>query len=335
MNLYNFEVPADRIAKYPTPERTASRLLMHSRSTGQLSHQHFYDLPNLLSPGDLVVMNNSRVIPARFWGTKPTGGRVQLLVERIEDSHHFLTHLKASKAPAPQSRIHLEGLPSIQLLEKIGSFYRCYSEIPVLQLLEAIGHIPLPPYIVRASEDFDTIRYQTVFAKHDGSVAAPTAGLHFDEALLQKLQEREIRTAYLTLHVGAGTFQPLRTDDLDAHVMHHEYMDVDEALCETILETRARGGRVIAVGTTTMRSLETAALSGTLQAHQGNTNIFIRPGFPFKVCDGLITNFHLPGTTLLLLVAAFIGEEATMRLYEEALSSGYRFYSYGDASLLL
>ncbi|MFA5959282.1 MAG: tRNA preQ1(34) S-adenosylmethionine ribosyltransferase-isomerase QueA [Tatlockia sp.] len=333
---FYFELPEALIAQYPLATRSASRLLAYDRQTREYRHQHFNDILHFLQEGDLLVLNNSKVIPARLYGYKASGGRVELLVERLCEGDTFLAHIKASKTPKAGTIIHLEGQWQLQVINKIDDLYHCRSFGNRDAMLDAIGHIPLPPYITRADEQSDLERYQTVYARHKGSVAAPTAGLHFDEALLQALQNKGVRLAYSTLHVGAGTFRPVRCEALKDHKMHSEALVIDEALCEAVNETKARGKRVIAVGTTSMRSLESAALAdGTLKPAQMDTTIFIYPGYQFKLCDGLITNFHLPESTLLMLVSAFIGHSEAMALYQEAIAKGYRFFSYGDASLLL
>lgn len=333
---FYFDLPEELIAQYPLPNRGDSRLLAYSRETKEINHRHFNDIVDLLAPGDLLVMNDSFVIPARLFGHKASGGKVELLVERMQTSATFMAHIKASKAPKPGTIIYLDGEWSIEVNAKQDDLYQCTviaGEIDAL--LEDIGHIPLPLYITRGAGNTDVNRYQTVYAKHKGSVAAPTAGLHFDEAMIHRLLARGIQIDYVTLHIGAGTFRPVREESILAHKMHHEWFRVSETLCERIKQTKASGHRVIAVGTTALRSLESAALSGELCPAARDTNIFIYPGFQFKVCDGLITNFHLPESTLLMLVSAFIGHKETMALYQTAIAAGYRFYSYGDSSLLL
>jgi len=275
------------------------------------------------------------VIPARFYGVKETGGKVEFLIERLQNDDTFLAHIKASKAPKSGMRIHLDKGWQIQVIAKHDDLYHCKAIGDIEELLQEIGHIPLPLYITRQDEHLDQERYQTVYAKYKGSVAAPTAGLHFDEAILNELQSRGINLAYSTLHVGAGTFRPVRTDSIFEHKMHSEQYMVSQELADAVNDTRANGGRIIAVGTTALRTLESAAHNGRLQACEGDTDIFIYPGYQFKLCDGLLTNFHLPESTLLMLVSALIGREQTMALYQEAIHQQYRFFSYGDASLLL
>lgn len=332
---FHFDLPDELIAQYPLANRSDSRLLHYSRETGQYGHHQFKQLPDLLEPGDLLVMNNSKVIPARFFGTKETGGRIEFLIERLLSDNTFLAHIKASKTPRSGMKVYLEKNWQVRIIEKQNDLYYCQAEGDIDTLLQEVGHIPLPPYIDRSDEGLDSDRYQTVYAMHKGSVAAPTAGLHFDDDVLSKLKEKGIQLAYSTLHVGAGTFRPVRCHALADHVMHYEQFVVSEALCDAVNTAKANNQRVIAVGTTAMRSLESAASDGRLTPCSGDTNIFIYPGYQFKICDGLLTNFHLPESTLLMLVAALIGHAETMALYQEAVLQRYRFFSYGDASLLL
>ncbi|WP_347251652.1 tRNA preQ1(34) S-adenosylmethionine ribosyltransferase-isomerase QueA [Legionella sp.] len=332
---FYFDLPEELIAQYPIPNRSDSRLLAFDRQTGLCTHRQFKDIIDFLQPGDLLVMNNSKVIPARLHGHKASGGKVELLVERLLAEDSFLAHIKASKAPKADTIIHLNKDWQLKVICKVDDLYHCRVLGNAEQMLEEIGHIPLPLYINRPDESVDAERYQTVYALHKGSVAAPTAGLHFDQALLQRLKNKGVNIAYSTLHVGAGTFRPVRTDAIKDHKMHSEQFTVSEALCQIVNETRAAGKRVIAVGTTSMRSLESAAENGMLKPCSRDTDIFIYPGYQFQICDGLITNFHLPESTLLMLVAAFIGHAQTMMLYQEAIAQKYRFFSYGDASLLL
>lgn len=333
---FNYFLPPDLIAKYPLPNRSDSKLLVYDKSLGQISHSYFKSLTNFLKAGDLLVFNNSKVIPARFFGTKETGGKVEFLVEKIIDKHNFVAHIKASKAPKNNSTINLTHDFKITVIEKEDALYFCRSNVDIHLVLDSIGHMPLPLYIDRGDDNSDTIRYQTVYAKELGSVAAPTAGLHFDDETFLRLKENGIKTAYTTLHVGAGTFQPVRTEDIYEHKMHKERFIISQELAEQVNATKADGGRVIAVGTTALRSLESAATSNnTIEIGDRDTDIFITPGYEFKICDGLITNFHLPESTLIMLVSAFIGHKQTMDLYAEAIANKYRFYSYGDVSLLL
>jgi len=332
---FHFDLPPELIAQYPLEQRSDSRLLTYDRQSGGSSHRQFKELPDLLEAGDLLVMNNSRVIPARFYGTKESGGRVEFLLERLLDEQSFLAHIKASKTPRANSFIFLEKNWRVRVVAKIDDLYHCRVDGSVDTMLADVGHIPLPPYIDRQDEAMDQERYQTVYALHKGSVAAPTAGLHFDKQLLTRLEEKGVDLAYSTLHVGAGTFRPVRTEKVTDHVMHYEQYSISESLCEAVKRAKANNKRVIAVGTTAMRSLESAAAQGELKACHGDTNIFIYPGYQFKLCDGLITNFHLPESTLLMLVSAFIGHPEAMALYQEAIAQRYRFFSYGDASILL
>lgn len=332
---FYFDLPPELIAQYPLANRSDSRLLIYNRESREHGHYQFQEIADFLNPGDLLVMNDSRVIPARLYGHKATGGKVELLVERITGEFTFLAHIKASKALKAGGIIHLDQGKHLTILERQDDLFVCQTQTEVLPLLNQLGHIPLPPYITRNDEQLDEDRYQTVYAKYEGSVAAPTAGLHFDESVLASLKSRGVNVAYVTLHVGAGTFRPVRTDDIKEHKMHSEQFTVSDELCAAVAATKAAGNRVIAIGTTALRSLESAARSGVLQASSGDTDIFIYPGYQFKVCDGLMTNFHLPESTLLMLVSAFIGHQEAMNLYQEAISQGYRFFSYGDTSLLL
>jgi S-adenosylmethionine:tRNA ribosyltransferase-isomerase len=332
---FYFDLPPDLIAQYPLANRSDSRLLTYDSKIGEYGHHQFRDIADFLAPGDLLVMNDSKVIPARLYGYKTTGGKVEMLVERITSETTFLSHIKASKALKPGAIIQLTEMDKIEILSRQDDLFLCQTAIPTLELLERIGHIPLPPYIVREDEGLDKDRYQTVYAKEKGSVAAPTAGLHFDDGVFTSLKARGVEVAYVTLHVGAGTFRPVRCDNIRDHKMHSESFSLSATLCEAVKAAKSRGNRVIAVGTTALRSLESAALSGELTPCHRDTDIFIYPGFSFKVCDGLITNFHLPESTLLMLVSAFIGYEQAMALYQEAIRHRYRFFSYGDASLLL
>ncbi|MDP3704891.1 MAG: tRNA preQ1(34) S-adenosylmethionine ribosyltransferase-isomerase QueA [Legionellaceae bacterium] len=334
-SAFNFDLPIELIAQYPLPSRSDSRLLVYDRKTDKHEHHEFKHLADFLRSGDLLVMNDSQVIPARLYGHKASGGKVELLVERLLSNDDFWAHIKASKSPKAGTVIHLDHDWQLTILRKEDDLYHCQVNGDVDAMLHDIGHIPLPPYITRSDESLDLNRYQTVYARYKGSVAAPTAGLHFDKTVLSHLQAKGIEIAYATLHVGAGTFRPVRSDDIHDHKMHYERFTVSEALCEAVAKTKRAGGRVIAVGTTALRSLESAASDATLQACTRDTNIFIYPGYTFRVCDGLITNFHLPESTLLMLVSAFIGHEQAMNLYRIAIEQRYRFFSYGDASLLL
>lgn len=335
---FHFDLPRRLIAQQPLAQRTASRLLALDGASGEVQDLQFRDVPDCLRPGDLLVFNDTRVIPARLFGAKETGGRVEVLVERVQGEHQVLAHVRASKAPRPGSRLLLEGdLPAL-VNGRQGELFELHFETgqPVIQVLETRGHMPLPPYIERTADSRDEERYQTVYARKPGAVAAPTAGLHFDDALLRKVVSQGVETAYVTLHVGAGTFQPVRVDRIEEHRMHSEYLEVDEFVCEQVAAARERGGRVVAVGTTAVRSLESAARAGggVLQPYRGETDIFIYPGYRFQIVDALITNFHLPGSTLLMLVSAFAGHAHVMAAYRHAVEQEYRFFSYGDAMFI-
>ncbi|MCX7114794.1 MAG: tRNA preQ1(34) S-adenosylmethionine ribosyltransferase-isomerase QueA [Gammaproteobacteria bacterium] len=333
---FHFDLPSELIAQYPLPNRSDSRMLVFSRQSQTIKHEQFKDLLTFLKPGDLLVFNNSKVMHARLYAQKQTtGGNVELLVERCLSPVQFLAHIRASKAPKPGQILNLSDGTPIWVEGKDAGLYQCRAEKPILDILDQLGHVPLPPYIQRQDEDPDLTRYQTVYAKSAGSVAAPTAGLHFDKPMLDALSQAGIQTGFVTLHVGSGTFQPVRTEWIHEHRIHCEWLSVDEALCQQVKATKASGGRVIAVGTTALRALETASQSGVLTPFSGDTTIFIYPGYVFKTVQGLLTNFHLPESTLLMLVAAFIGFDETMAMYQEAVKERYRFFSYGDVTLLL
>jgi len=331
---FHFDLPPELIAQYPLPERTASRLLTLINESVQ--DHLFTDLTELLQSGDLLVFNNTRVIPARLFGVKDTGGKVEVLVERVLDKYRVLAHVRASKSPKPDARLLLEDGVEVTVLGRQGELFELKFEgdSSAISQLEQHGHIPLPPYIEREDELNDRDRYQTVYAKEQGAVAAPTAGLHFDQPLLDKLTDMGVSFTFITLHVGAGTFLPLRVDKIADHHMHAEYIEVSDDVVEAVQQTRANGGRVIAVGTTSVRALESAVQHEEILAYSGDTNIFITPGYQFKVVDGLITNFHLPESTLLMLVCAFAGYDEVMAAYRHAVENSYRFFSYGDAMLL-
>jgi len=333
---FDFSLPPELIAQHPAPERSASRLLDGRGATP--ADRLFRELPGLLDPGDLLVFNDTRVIKARLYGVKASGGAVEVLVERVLPDHEVLAHLRASKSPRPGSVLRLAGAFDAEVLGRggpDGSLFHLRFPSDPLALLAAHGHVPLPPYITHADDSDDESRYQTVFAARPGAVAAPTAALHFDEAVLAALRERGVVTARVTLHVGAGTFQPVRSERIEEHRMHSEWYEVSQATVEAVAAARARGGRVVAVGSTSVRSLESAArATGTLQAARGETDIFITPGFEFRVVDALLTNFHLPKSTLMMLVSAFAGHAHVMALYRHAIEARYRFFSYGDAMLL-
>jgi S-adenosylmethionine:tRNA ribosyltransferase-isomerase len=330
---FDYPLPPELIAQAPLPERSASRLLWLRGSVCE--DRSFRELPALLAAGDLLVMNDTRVLHARLFGRKATGGRVEVLIERVIAAHEALAQVRASKPPRPGSRLRLEEAFEVETLERDGEFYRLRFPADAVELIERYGRLPLPPYIEREASPADEERYQTVFARNHGSVAAPTAGLHFDAPLLMRLMAGGVKIAYLTLHVGAGTFQPVRVTNLAEHKMHTERYHLPRATAAAVAETKARGGRIVAVGTTSLRALEAAAnADGTLKVGAGETALFITPGYRFKVVDALITNFHLPKSTLLMLVSAFGGLENIRAAYRHAIEHGYRFFSYGDAMLI-
>ncbi len=333
---FHYDLPAGLIAQYPLANRTGSRLLHVDSQMSRYADRQFAELPELLKSSDLLVFNDTRVIPARVFGVKPSGGKVEIMMERILDDHRILAHVNASKPLRADAPIQLTGGVTATLVGRDDDLFELQLNHDPLSFFLQHGALPLPPYIERAAEHADAERYQTVYSKQLGAVAAPTAGLHFDTAMLDDLMERGLRSAYVTLHVGAGTFQPVRVDNLDDHKMHQEIVNVPAETCAAIAETRRRGGRIIAVGTTVVRSLESAAQSATngLQPFSGETRLFIRPGYQFKVVDAMITNFHLPESTLLMLVCAFGGYELMMAAYRHAVAQRYRFFSYGDAMFI-
>jgi S-adenosylmethionine:tRNA ribosyltransferase-isomerase len=334
---FHFDLPAELIAQQPLADRPASRLLLVDGAIGRWRDARFRDLPGLLQPGDLLVLNDTRVIPARAFGHKESGGRVELLVERLVGERGAVGQLRVSKTPAPGARLHFEGGAVAVVRARsgpAGDLFELEFDRPVLAWLEAFGRMPLPPYIRREANELDRERYQTVFSRTPGAVAAPTAGLHFDADLLAAVAARGVATATVTLHVGAGTFQPVRAEDPREHRLHAERVSVGQDTCAAIAATRARGGRVVAVGTTVVRSLEAAAASGNLAPYEGTTELFILPGYRFRVVDALVTNFHLPESSLLMLVCAFAGRDAVLGAYRHAVAAGYRFFSYGDAMYL-
>jgi S-adenosylmethionine:tRNA ribosyltransferase-isomerase len=334
---FDFDLPRELIAQAPLPERSASRLLVLDVAAQSCRDRAIRDLPDLLQPGDLLVFNDTRVLPARLFGHKESGGAVEILVERITGAHEARAQLGVSKKPREGGRIVLEDGTTITVLGRDGEFFllRFDAVEPVEKLLLRMGHMPLPPYIERADDAADMERYQTVFARETGAVAAPTAGLHFDRPLLDDLRARGVNFGYVTLHVGAGTFQPMRAERVEDHVMHREWLNVGAELVEQIRRTRAAGHRVIAVGTTVVRALESATRDGVLQPFSGETQIFIFPGYRITSIDGLLTNFHLPQSTLLMLVSALAGRELILDAYRHAVAQRYRFFSYGDAMLIL
>jgi S-adenosylmethionine:tRNA ribosyltransferase-isomerase len=337
---FHFELPPELIAQRPLTERSASRLLLQ-RGDGERRDLDFRDLPALLNPGDLLVFNDTRVVPARVHGVKESGGKIEILLERALDARVALVHARASKGLKAHARVSLPGGQTAVMLGREGDLFRLEFSSDVLPYFEAHGDMPLPPYVDRAAEALDRERYQTVYARALGAVAAPTAGLHFDAKLFAALAARGVETAFVTLHVGAGTFQPVRVDDIEEHVMHEEQLEVSQATCDAIKAALARGGRIVAVGTTVVRCLEAAAQSqeaageaAGVAPYRGATRIFIKPGYKFRCVDAMVTNFHLPESTLLMLCAAFIGRDLLLSAYEHAIAARYRFFSYGDAMFL-
>ncbi len=342
---FAYDLPPELIAQAPLPERSAGRMLVLDRETGAIADRRIRDLPGFLAPGDLLVLNDTRVVAARVFGTKPSGGRVELLLERAVGECEALVQLRASKPIRDGLEISTPG-GGVQVLAREGDLWRVRLPAPALDFFDRWGQVPLPPYIQRPANELDQKRYQTVFARERGAVAAPTASLHFDEPLLTELRARQVSLAFVTLHVGAGTFQPVRADDLESHVMHSERAAVGAATCEAIMRARSAGRRVIAAGTTVVRTLESAAASADARGElpeaaaprlapwSGETRLFIKPGFRFRVVDALLTNFHLPESTLLMLVCAFAGRDPVLRAYRHAVGERYRFFSYGDAMLI-
>lgn len=330
---FNYHLPPELIAQKPLAQRSASRLLQLNKQTGALRDSQFADFIGLLNQNDLLVFNDTKVIPARLYANKATGGKVEILIERLEEGGRVLAHIRASKSPKPDAVLHLQNGVICRVLGREDDLFRLQfaADINVAELLAEIGHMPLPPYIDRPDDIEDLDRYQTVFAKQAGAVAAPTAGLHFDMETMELLEQKAISRCFVTLHVGSGTFQPVREDELSRHVMHKEFFQVSESCVEAVRQTKARGGRVVAIGTTAVRALEAASLSGELAAGCGDTQLFITPGYAFKTVDALLTNFHLPESTLLMLISAFAGYDAVMNAYRHAISQRYRFFSYGDA----
>ncbi len=333
---FNYHLPTALIAQKPLAERDASRLLCMDKNTGQITDRHFTDFIDFIGPRDLLVFNDTKVIPARMFGTKHSGGKVEILIERMLDDHHAIAHVRASKSAKAGTLIALDDGYCCEVLGREDDLFQLEfkGDTSLLSILEKIGHIPLPPYITREDDDSDLTRYQTVFAREVGAVAAPTAGLHFDQGMIEKLKAKGVHSAFVTLHVGSGTFQPVRVDDLSEHIMHKEYFAVLPETVQAVHEARARGGRVIAIGTTAVRALESASRSGQLQSGFGDTDLFITPGYQFKSVDAMLTNFHLPESTLLMLVSAFAGYQPIMNAYSHAIDESYRFFSYGDAMFL-
>jgi S-adenosylmethionine:tRNA ribosyltransferase-isomerase len=335
---FHFELPEALIAKYPKATRSASRLLGLDGKSGQVTHNQFTDIIDMVNAGDLLVFNNTRVIPARLLGKKASGGQVEVLIERILPNNQAIAHVRASKSPKTGTRLRLENAIDVEVMGRRDALFELkflHAET-VLELLEAHGHMPLPPYIDRPDEDTDKTRYQTVYNEKPGAVAAPTAGLHFDDTTLNALKNKGVNLAFVTLHVGAGTFQPVRVENIEEHQMHAEYAEVPQAVVESVLATKAAGGRIIAVGTTSVRSLESACANqrGVIQPLCDDTSIFIYPGYQFKVVDAMLTNFHLPESTLMMLISAFAGTDKVMSAYRQAINQEYRFFSYGDAMFI-
>ncbi|MFA7312718.1 MAG: tRNA preQ1(34) S-adenosylmethionine ribosyltransferase-isomerase QueA [Shewanella sp.] len=332
---FSFDLPDELIARYPMAQRNASRLLTLDGNSGALGDKQFTDLLGMINSGDLMVFNNTRVIPARMFGQKASGGKLEILVERMLDDKRILAHVRSSKSPKVDSLIHLDGSYKMKMVARHDTLFELelLSELTILEVLEVVGHMPLPPYIDRPDEDADKERYQTVYNQNPGAVAAPTAGLHFDDAMLDALKAKGVNVAFVTLHVGAGTFQPVRVDTILEHKMHSEWANVPQDVVDLIAQTKAGGKRVVAVGTTSVRSLESAARAslGELKAFSGDTDIFIYPGYEFQVVDAMVTNFHLPESTLIMLVSAFAGFDHVMAAYQHAITQKYRFFSYGDA----
>jgi len=338
---FSFDLPEELIARYPKENRTASRLMALNGNSGDIQDLTFVDVIEKINEGDLLIFNNTRVIPARMFGQKASGGKIEVLVERLLDDKRFLAHIRASKSPKVGAKLILEGQVKATMVARHDALFEVeiHADDNILHVLENIGHMPLPPYIDRPDEESDKERYQTVYNEKPGAVAAPTAGLHFDDALLEKIKTKGANLAFVTLHVGAGTFQPVRVDEIADHVMHAEYVEVPADVVEQIKQTKQAGGRVIAVGTTSVRSIESAAKATlakgeALREFYGDTDIFITPGYQFELVDALITNFHLSESTLLMLVSAFAGYENIMNAYKHAVAEKYRFFSYGDAMFL-
>lgn len=333
---FHFELPDELIARYPLEKRSSSRLLCLDGPTGDLAHRNFSDILDLVEPGDLMVFNDTRVIPARLFGQKESGGKIEVLIERIIDQHRVLAHVRSSRSPKEGAKLILEGGLAAEMVGRHENLFELEfkQQGSLLDALEQYGHMPLPPYMKREDELSDRERYQTVYNKNPGAVAAPTAGLHFDQELLAALAGKGVETAFVTLHVGAGTFQPMKVEKVEDHVMHSEYIEVSEQVAEAVKATRARGKRVIAVGTTSVRSLESASRNGEIKAFSGESDIFIFPGYQYRSVDCLVTNFHLPESTLLMLVSAFAGYDHAIEAYQVAVAERYRFFSYGDAMFI-
>jgi S-adenosylmethionine:tRNA ribosyltransferase-isomerase len=334
---FHYLIPESLIAQQPLGKRDSSRMLLVDGANDQLVDLKFTDFIGLLQVNDLLVFNNTKVIAARLYGKKQTGGKVEILIERITDDFHAIAHVKASKSPKLNTVIQLDGNFNCMVLARKDDLFELEfnNNVTIREVLQQIGHIPLPPYIERADDKADRERYQTVFAESPGAVAAPTAGLHFSKKILDKVKDKGIQSVFVTLHVGSGTFQPVRVENLDEHLMHKEYFEVSEEVVQAVEKTRTRGGRVIAIGTTSVRALESASVTGSLKAGRGDTDLFITPGYQFKSVDAMLTNFHLPESTLLMLVSAFAGYDRIMKAYQHAIKNTYRFFSYGDAMFIL
>ena len=339
---FHFQLPDELIARYPAKERTASRLMVLDGASGDVKHRQFSDLLELLNTGDLLVFNDTKVLPARLWGKKSTGGRIEILVERLLDSTRVLAHVRSSKAPKAGSELLINSdqnnddvLAKATVLGRHDALFElAFDGDDALAVMNRLGHMPLPPYIDREDELDDRERYQTVYGKREGAVAAPTAGLHFTEQFIQQCRAKGVDIAFVTLHVGAGTFQPVRVDNILDHKMHSEYIEVSQAVCDQVSRARLRGGRVVAVGTTSVRSLESASHTGQLHPYQGDSDIFIYPGYQFLSVDAMVTNFHFPESTLIMLVSAFAGKDNVLEAYRQAVEEKYRFFSYGDAMFI-
>ncbi len=335
---FDYDLPKKLIAQQPIAQRSQSRLLVLDKSHGSVTDCQFTDIIDFLNPGDLLVFNNTKVMPARLPGRKQTGGQIEVFIERVLNNHQAKALLKANKSVRLGTKIYFNDQPMLQVTGRQGMFFLVESldkDGDINVIMEQHGVMPLPPYIQRDSTETDSERYQTVYAETAGAVAAPTAGLHFDEATLRHLKEQGVNSAFVTLHVGAGTFQPVKADHIEDHKMHKEWLQVDDSVVKAVNETKAKGGRVIAVGTTAVRCLETASQNGELEVFTGDTDIFIYPGYQFKAIDGLLTNFHLPESTLLMLVSALAGRENILNAYQHAIDEKYRFFSYGDAMLIV
>lgn len=332
---FHFDLPDELIARYPAEQRSASRLLCLDGETGEMAHRQFQNLVDLLDSGDLLVLNDTKVIPARLYGHKESGGKLEALVERVLAEREALAHIKCSRSPKVGQVILLGG-ERAEVIDRPGNLFhlRFLSDVSVLEVLDRVGHMPLPPYMERDDAELDKERYQTTYARHPGAVAAPTAGLHFDEQMFERLEEKGVRRAFVTLHVGAGTFQPVKVENVESHQMHSEYIEVSDEVVDAVRATRAAGNKVVAVGTTSVRSLESASVSGEIEPFYGDSQIFIYPGYRFRSVDALVTNFHLPESTLIMLVSAFAGRDQTLNAYQQAVQERYRFYSYGDAMFL-